>query len=204
MTLLRPRIDPHPMETRDAEALIREAHRLRRRRWVGAAFMILCCVWLEACSWPLEAPADTGPRRPSGRGHDHLDLPPHPMCRHKQFLQEMGSSDVDRRISTSRTRSMAGSPAAAIWDSRHTTQRSFGQPTLEQLDPHTGTESRGTGRRLADESGPGRSCRRPFRNPERRVVLSRRHFLADQRRRNQMDQDELSGSRRCRGTDIPW
>jgi hypothetical protein len=46
VTLLRPRIDPHPMETRDAEALIREAHRLRRRRWVGAAFMILALVVL--------------------------------------------------------------------------------------------------------------------------------------------------------------
>jgi hypothetical protein len=39
MTLLRPRIDPPQVETSDAEALIREARRLRRRRWtIGLLF----------------------------------------------------------------------------------------------------------------------------------------------------------------------
>jgi hypothetical protein len=55
VTLLHPRIDPAPMDTGDAEALINEARRLRRRRW--AVGLLVVAVVAAAIGWVVAASA---------------------------------------------------------------------------------------------------------------------------------------------------
>jgi hypothetical protein len=53
VTLLHPRTHPAPVDTKDAEALIKEAHRLRRRRWsVG---LVTVAVVAAGIGWALAA-----------------------------------------------------------------------------------------------------------------------------------------------------
>src|SRR5580704_7081780 len=68
MTLLQPRTEPAPQFEGDAEALIREARRLRRRRWtigVLAAAVIATCIGL------VVIPGELRPSSPATSVHRH-------------------------------------------------------------------------------------------------------------------------------------
>jgi len=62
VTLLRPRMDPPPVDASDAEALIREARRLRRRRWTIG--LLVAAVVATGAGWALAASA-RGPTTPT-------------------------------------------------------------------------------------------------------------------------------------------
>ena len=68
MTLLRPRIDSTPPDASDAEALIREARRLRRRRW--AVGLLIAAVAGAGIGWAL-AGNTHGPTAPTTRATRH-------------------------------------------------------------------------------------------------------------------------------------
>ena len=65
MTLLHPRTDPAPVDARDAEALIREARRLRRRRWTVG--LLVAAVVAAGIGWVVAA-STHGPSTPSNAG----------------------------------------------------------------------------------------------------------------------------------------
>ncbi len=69
MTLLQPRTEPRHVGTRDAEVLIREARRLRRRRWTVG--LVVAAVVGAGLGWALAA-ASHGPSTPATRVHRHL------------------------------------------------------------------------------------------------------------------------------------
>ena len=64
MTLLRPRIDPTPVEASDAEALIKEARRLRRRRWTIG--LLVAAVVGAGVGWAFTG-STHGPASPTTR-----------------------------------------------------------------------------------------------------------------------------------------
>ncbi len=68
MTLLRPRIDPPPVHARDAEALIREARRLRRRRWIVG--LVVSAMVVAGIGWALAGNAH-GPTAPTTHATKH-------------------------------------------------------------------------------------------------------------------------------------
>jgi hypothetical protein len=68
VTLLQPRTDPAPLDVTDAEALIREARRLRRRRWT-IGFLVAAVV-AAGIGWALAA-ASRGPNTPATRVPRH-------------------------------------------------------------------------------------------------------------------------------------
>lgn len=63
MTLLHPRIDPASTDTRDAEALIKEARRLRRRRWTVG--LLVAAVVAAGIGWAVAARAHGRPTQPT-------------------------------------------------------------------------------------------------------------------------------------------
>ena len=77
MTLLQPRTDPAPVDTRDAEALIREARRLRRRRWTIG--LLVAAVVGAGIGWAIAAgahgPSTPAPRVPRPRVATHVFRP---------------------------------------------------------------------------------------------------------------------------------
>ena len=68
MTLVRPRIDPPPVHAGDAEALIREARRLRRRRWTIG--LVVSAVVVAGIGWALAGNAH-GPTSPTTHATKH-------------------------------------------------------------------------------------------------------------------------------------
>lgn len=68
MTLLRPRIDPPPVDAGDAEALFREARRLRRRRWTIG--LVVAAVVVAGIGWALAGNAH-GPTAPTTHATKH-------------------------------------------------------------------------------------------------------------------------------------
>ncbi len=68
MTLLHPRTDPAPVDTRDAEALIKEARRLRRRRWTVG--LLVAAVVGAGIGWAVAA-STHGPTTPTRRAPRH-------------------------------------------------------------------------------------------------------------------------------------
>ena len=68
MTLLRPRIDPTPVDASDAEALIKEPRRLRRRRWTIG--LLVAAVVGAGAGWALAASAH-GPTAPTTHATRH-------------------------------------------------------------------------------------------------------------------------------------
>jgi hypothetical protein len=64
VTLLRPRIDPGPADTKEAEALIREARRLQRRRWTIG--VLVAAVVGAGLGWAFAGKA-RGPASPASR-----------------------------------------------------------------------------------------------------------------------------------------
>ena len=68
MTLLRPRIDPIPVDASDAEALIKEARRLRRRRWTIG--LLVAAVVGAGAGWALTEGAH-GPASPTTHATRH-------------------------------------------------------------------------------------------------------------------------------------
>ncbi len=68
MTLLRPRIEPPPAKASDAEALIREARRLRRRRWTIG--LLVAAVMAAGAGWALAA-STHGPTSPTAPATRH-------------------------------------------------------------------------------------------------------------------------------------
>jgi hypothetical protein len=71
VTLLHPRTHPAPVDTRDAEALIKEARRLRRRRWsVG---LLSAAVVAAGIGWALAANVHGASTREHAARHDVID-----------------------------------------------------------------------------------------------------------------------------------
>jgi hypothetical protein len=68
MTLLRPRIDPTPVDASGAEALIREARRLRRRRWTIG--LVVIAGLGAGIGWALVGNAH-GPSAPTAHATKH-------------------------------------------------------------------------------------------------------------------------------------
>ena len=68
MTLLRPRVDLIPVDAGDAEALIREARRLRRRRWTIG--LLVAAVVGAGAGWALTKGAH-GPASPTTHATRH-------------------------------------------------------------------------------------------------------------------------------------
>jgi hypothetical protein len=68
VTLLDPKTEPTPVDTRDAEALIKEARRLRRRRWTIG--LLVAVVAGAGIGWALAARTQ-GPITPNTRATRH-------------------------------------------------------------------------------------------------------------------------------------
>jgi hypothetical protein len=68
VTLLQPKVDPTPVDASDAEALIKEARRLRRRRWTIG--LLVAAVVGAGVGWAL-ADGTHGPASPTTRDTRH-------------------------------------------------------------------------------------------------------------------------------------